>query len=41
MDQYAHIRLRRGTASEWAASLPQPNDEVLKLGEPGFIKLQI
>jgi hypothetical protein len=32
------IRLRRGTAAEWAATEPQPGGEVLKLGEPGFEK---
>jgi hypothetical protein len=35
---YAHLRLRRGTAAEWTASLPQPNGEVLRLGEPGYEK---
>ena len=37
-DQYAHIRLRRGTAAEWTASEPQPNGEILRLGEPGYEK---
>ena len=32
------IKLRRGTAAEWAASEPQPGGEVLKLGEPGYEK---
>ena len=32
------IRIRRGTASEWSNSLPQPGGEVLKLGEPGYEK---
>ena len=32
------IKLRRGTAADWAESLPQPGGEVLKLGEPGFEK---
>ena len=32
------IKLRRGTAAEWAASLPQPGGEVLRLGEPGYEK---
>lgn len=32
------IRLRRGTAAEWAASQPQPGGEILKLGEPGYEK---
>lgn len=32
------IKLRRGTAAEWASSEPQPGGEVLKLGEPGFEK---
>jgi hypothetical protein len=32
------IKLRRGTAAEWAASEPQPNGEVLRLGEPGYEK---
>lgn len=32
------IRFRRGTSAEWAASLPQPGGEVLKLGEPGWEK---
>jgi len=37
---YKHgiIRLRRGTAAEWAASQPQPGGEVLRLGEPGYEK---
>lgn len=30
------IKLRRGTSAEWSASEPQPNGEVLQLGEPGF-----
>ena len=40
MSTYNHciLRLRRGTASEWAASEPQPGGEVLKLGEPGWEK---
>lgn len=37
-EKHTIIRLRRGTAAEWAASLPQPYGEVLKLGEPGFEK---
>jgi hypothetical protein len=37
-NKYCSIRLRRGTASEWIASLPQPDGEVLKLGEPGYEK---
>ena len=32
------LRLRRGTAAEWAASEPQPDGEVLRLGEPGYEK---
>lgn len=32
------IKLRRGTAAEWAASEPQPGGEVLKLGEPAYEK---
>lgn len=32
------IKLRRGTEEEWAVSSPQPDGEVLKLGEPGFEK---
>lgn len=32
------IRIRRGTAAEWAASEPQPGGEILKLGEPGYEK---
>ena len=32
------IKLRRGTAAQWAASQPQPGGEVLKLGEPGYEK---
>jgi hypothetical protein len=32
------IKLRRGTAAEWAASEPQPGGEVLRLGEPGYEK---
>lgn len=32
------IKLRRGTAAEWSASQPQPDGEVLKLGEPGYEK---
>ena len=35
---HAFIKLRRGTAAEWAASQPQPGGEVLKLGEPGYEK---
>lgn len=35
-DSHVNIRLRRGTAAEWAASAPQPGGEVLKLGEPGY-----
>ena len=38
MANHTIIKLRRGTAAEWAASEPQPNGEVLKLGEPGFEK---
>ena len=37
-NQHNIIKLRRGTAAEWAASEPQPGGEVLKLGEPGFEK---
>ena len=36
--QHNIIKLRRGTAAEWASSQPQPGGEVLKLGEPGFEK---
>jgi len=32
------IRLRRGTAQEWQESFPQPEGEILRLGEPGFEK---
>lgn len=37
---YKHdiIRFRRGTTHEWASSSPQPDGEVLKLGEPGYEK---
>ena len=40
MSSYKHgiIRLRRGTAAEWAAGEPQPGGEVLRLGEPGYEK---
>lgn len=37
-EKHTLIRLRRGTSAEWAASLPQPDGEVLKLGEPGYEK---
>lgn len=36
--KYNAIKLRRGTAAEWAASEPQPGGEVLRLGEPGYEK---
>ena len=38
MSQNKHdiIRLRRGTSLEWSTSDPQPDGEILKLGEPGF-----
>lgn len=35
---HAFIKLRRGTAAEWSASQPQPDGEILKLGEPGYEK---
>lgn len=37
---YKHdiIKFRRGTASDWANSSPQPGGEVLNLGEPGYEK---
>jgi hypothetical protein len=38
MSKRCIVRIRRGTAAEWAASEPQPGGEVLKLGEPGYEK---
>lgn len=38
MAKHDIIKLRRGTATEWSESLPQPGGEVLKLGEPGYEK---
>lgn len=38
MANHTIIKLRRGTAAEWAASEPQPGGEVLRLGEPGYEK---
>lgn len=37
---YKHdiIKFRRGTASDWVNSSPQPGGEVLNLGEPGYEK---
>ena len=37
-NKHTIIKLRRGTAAEWAASEPQPGGEILKLGEPGYEK---
>lgn len=38
MSTHGIIKIRRGTAAEWTASEPQPDGEVLRLGEPGYEK---
>jgi len=38
MAKHDTIKLRRGTAASWASSEPQPDGEVLRLGEPGYEK---